>query len=100
MLEPWLLMIMLSVVGPFNGQYNGENNVWYQIRMHSEGECQDAARDIMRTSLIFGHLNPTLHVDAICRKELLAGTYEQTNSFYPKCINYRICLDMFRKEYD
>jgi len=99
MWEPWLLMIMLSV-GPFSGQYQGENDVWYQIRMHSEGECRGAAQDIMTTHRIFQNFNPNLRMDAICRKELLARTYEQTNSFYPKCINYRICLDMFRKEYD
>ena len=99
MWEPWLLMIMLSV-GPFNGQYNGENDIWYNIRMHSEGECRQAAGDMMRTHRIFQHLNPTLHMDVICRKELLAGTYEQTNSNFPKCINYRVCLDMFKKEYD
>ena len=99
MWEPWLLSIMLSV-GPFNGLYNGENNVWLQIRMHSKIECMDAANDITRTSRIYKHLNPTLHVDASCSKELLPGTYEQTSSVWPKCISYRMCLDMFRKEYD
>jgi hypothetical protein len=90
---------MLSV-GPFSGQYQGENDVWYQIRMHSEGECRDAAQDMMTTHRIFQNVNPNLRMDTMCRKELLAGTYEQANSFYPKCINYRMCLDMFRKEYD
>ena len=93
--NPWLLLIMLSV-GPFNEQYNGENDVWYHIRMHTEGECQQAAGDIMRTHRIFQHLNPTLHVDAICREDIPMQTNEETSHL--KHINYRQCLDMFNGE--
>ena len=91
----WLLMIMLSV-GPFNGQYNGENDVWLHVRMHTEGECLQAAGDIMRTHRIFQHLNPTLKVDALCREDIPARTYEESS--YLKHINYRQCLDMFNGE--
>ncbi len=91
----WLLMIMLSV-GPFSGQYNGENDVWLHVRMHTEGECRQAAGDIMRTHHIFQHLNPTLKVDALCREDIPARTYEESS--YLKHINYRQCLDMFNGE--
>jgi hypothetical protein len=91
----WLLMIMLSV-GPFSGQYNGENDVWLHVRMHTEGECRQAVGDIMRTHHIFQHLNPTLKVDAVWREESPARTYEESS--YLKHINYRQCLDMFNGE--
>ena len=59
-------MIILSV-GPFNGQYEGENNVWLHIQMRTQAECMMAAQNVMTTAYIFQDLNPNLKVDAICR---------------------------------
>jgi hypothetical protein len=67
---------MLSV-GPFNGQYRGENDVWLHIQMQSERECMLAAQNVMTTAMIFQDLNPNLKVDAICRKDIPMQTYEE-----------------------
>ena len=98
--EPWLLMIMLSV-GPFNGQYNGEKDIWLHIQMQSQAECIQAAGDIMRTARIFQHLNPNLHVDAVCRPNELNQTYESDNRSNEQLfcrIDYRQCLDLISNE--
>ena len=91
----WLLMIMLSV-GPYTGQYKGENDVWLHIQMRSQSECIMAADDIMTTARIFQHLNPNLKVDAICRRDIPVQTNEDAN--YIQCINYSQCLDMFNRK--
>ena len=99
----WLLLIMLSV-GPFNGQYNGENDVWLHIQMRSQAECMQAAQDVMTTARIFQNLNPTLKVEAICRPDELNQTYEETRSEEQQnrqlfCrVNYRQCLDLLKVE--
>jgi hypothetical protein len=95
LIEPWLLMIMLSV-GPFNGQYDGQNDVWLHIQMQSRGECMQAAQDVMTTARIFQHLNPNLHVDAICRPNELMQSYEEAR--FHTYINYRQCLDLISKD--
>jgi hypothetical protein len=90
---------MLSV-GPFNGQHDGEKNVWLHIQMRSQAECMQAAQDVMTTAHIFQHLNPNLHVDAICRPNELNQTYEeartqeQQNKKLFCTIDYRQCLDL------
>ncbi len=77
--NPWLLLIMLSV-GPFNEQYNGENNVWLHIQMRSQAECMMAAQNVMTTARIFQDLNPDLHIEAICREDIPMRTNENNNS--------------------
>jgi len=91
----WLLLIMLSI-GPFNEQYNGENDVWLHIQMRTQAECMMAAQNVMTTAHVFQHLNPTLHIDAICREDIPMQTNEETSHL--KHINYRQCLDMFNGE--
>ena len=81
---------MLSV-GPFNGQYAGENDVWLHIQMRSQAECMMAAQNVITTARVFQDLNPDLRVEAICRKDIPMHT-EETN--YIKQINYRQCLDL------
>ena len=76
--NPWLLLIMLSV-GPFNEQYNGENDVWLHIQMRSQAECMMAAQNVMTTARIFQDLNPDLHIEAICREDIPMGTNENNN---------------------
>ena len=99
----WLLLIMLSV-GPFNGQYNGENDVWLHIQMRSQTECMMAAQNITTTARIFQDLNPNLKVKAICRPDELNQTYEETRSEEQQnrqlfCrVNYRQCLDLLKVE--
>jgi len=106
--EPWILLIMLSV-GPFSGQYEGENNVWYHVRMHSQTECLQAAQNLRTTHRIFQHLNPNLHMDVICREDLRYVPYVDECTEANPCpedsageapepgrINYRECLDMFK----
>jgi hypothetical protein len=90
----WLLMIMLSV-GPFNEQYRGENDVWLHIQMRSQAECMMAAQNVITTARVFQDLNPDLHVEAICRKDIPMHTTEETN--YIKRINYRQCLDLINE---
>lgn len=95
----WLLMIMLSV-GPFSGQYNGENDVWLHIQMRSQAECMMAAQNVMTTARIFQNLNPTLKVEAICRPDELNQTYESNNITNEQLfcrINYRQCLDLINE---
>jgi hypothetical protein len=92
----WLLLIMLSV-GPFSGQYNGENDVWLHIQMRSQTECMMAAQNITTTARIFQDLNPNLKVKAICRPDELNQTYESNNITNEQLfcrINYRQCLDL------
>ena len=94
-------MIMLSV-GPFNGQYDGENDVWLHIQMRTQAECMMAAQNIMTTAYIFKDLNPDLKVEAICRPNELNRTYEETNNDSNIeqlfCnINYRQCLDLINE---
>ena len=96
----WLLMIMLSV-GPFNGQYNGENDVWLHIQMRTQAECIMAAQNVMTTAFIFQDLNPNLKVNAICRPDELNRTYESNNTSDEQLfcrINYRQCLDLLNVE--
>lgn len=97
---PWILMIMLSV-GPFNNNYNGENDVWYHIVVPGQEVCEQAAKDVMRTHRIFQELNPELRMSAICREDLLMQVpYSESESNKvimdpePDRINYRQCLDL------
>jgi len=95
----WLLMIMLSV-GPFNGQYDGERNVWLHVEMRTQAECMMAAQNVMTTAYIFKDLNPNLKVEAICRPNELNRTYEETNNADEQLfcnINYRQCLDLINE---
>jgi len=98
----WVLMIILSV-GPFNGQYEGENNVWLHVQMRTQAECMMAAQNVMTTAYIFKDLNPNLKVEAICRPNELNRTYEETGSDNTNneqlfCnINYRQCLDLINE---
>jgi hypothetical protein len=90
---------MLSV-GPFNGQYDGENDVWLQIQMRSQVECMLAAQNVMTTARIFQDLNPNLKVDAICRKDIPMQTNEPVDTTNEQLfcrINYRQCLDLINE---
>ena len=96
----WLLMIMLSV-GPFNEQYRGENDVWLHIQMRSQAECMMAAQNVITTARVFQDLNPNLHVEAICRRDIPMHTNEPvdttTNEHLFCRINYRQCLDLINE---
>jgi hypothetical protein len=76
----WLLMIMLSV-GPFSGQYDGENDVWLHIQMRTQAECMMAAQNVMTTARIFQDLNPNLHVEAICKEDLRMVPYVEEGDY-------------------